>query len=58
VPRTQLLLTHLQYPLDQVIEQNVSNGSIRFNSFNARTCRTSEASTLLVLSPRQRESGV
>lgn len=39
VPRMQLLLTHPQYPLDQVIEQNVSNGSIRFNSFNARIQR-------------------
>jgi hypothetical protein len=39
VPRMQLLLTHPQYPLGQVIEQNVSNGSIRFNSFNARIQR-------------------
>jgi len=37
--RMQLLLTYPQYPLDQVIEQNVSNGSVRFNSFNARIQR-------------------
>lgn len=39
VPRSQLLLTYPQYPLDEVIEQNVSNGSINFNSFNARIQR-------------------
>jgi hypothetical protein len=37
--RMQLLLTYPQYPLDEVIEQNVSNGSINFNSFNARIQR-------------------
>lgn len=35
----QLLLPYPQYPVDQVIEQNVSNGSVNFNSFNARIQR-------------------
>ena len=39
IARAQLLLPYPQYPVDQVIEQNVSNGSVNFNSFNARIQR-------------------
>ncbi len=39
IARAQLLLPYPQYPVDQVVEQNVSNGSVNFNSFNARIQR-------------------